>query len=579
MAQTSCKVRVDMLEPQNMEKATATFEGNGAYGDEALIWGDLNLSNHGILELNSFVLDGSIGMGVDDFKVLFFSANESNDLCEFANAPGIVLVSSEPIKNSIGIDFEFYEDYPDEVIVTWKKMVNGTYQTIESILGRPTSTHYFCKAVVENFTYCSIQFAKTYKPFQTIKVKSIKMGTVFNWQNDDISKGSVMEEVDTTGATLPINTSSISIIDSDGDFDVMNANGIWKFLKNDQEFVISEFVDDKEVAVGNFFLKNWNYQENETTFELQDRLGLMDSINFMGGMYSDKNAEQLLTEIFATANVTDFFIADTLKNVTLTGYLPICSCREALHQVAFSINAVVDASRGSTIRIYPPDRNVDSYIMVSRKFSGGTVAELDDYVSGITISCTTYTEKAATSEIFKGDLTKGVHKIEFSAPYTSVVATNATIISRGINYAYLNVANNAYVTLKGIGYDTNEFTVSKKTASVEEGQKSNIKAFSGITIYNTTLLQNIAERLLKWFGLRQKVSIEYLCDTEKVGEWVGIQDAANNSRYAITCINSQTIDLTGGFIASAECRGYSNETAVYSIMGNSELAMNGEELI
>lgn len=83
--------------------------------------------------------------------------------------------------------------------------------------------------------------------------------------------------------------------------------------------------------------------------------------------------------------------------------------------------------------------------------------------------------------------------------------------------------------------------------------------------------------MLDWYGLRQKVEIEYICETEKVGEWVGVQDSIDAFSYAITRINSQTIDLTGGYLASAECRGYSIKTSAFYYMGNDEFVMDSSE--
>jgi len=50
----------------------------------------------------------------------------------------------------------------------------------------------------------------------------------------------------------------------------------------------------------------------------------------------------------------------------------------------------------------------------------------------------------------------------------------------------------------------------------------------------------------------------YLLDVEKVGDWCNIYDTSGNR--VTTEIISQTIDLTGGFIAQATCRGYSKVT-------------------
>lgn len=552
------------------------------YSNTALFGKKNDIPDVGIIELNSYVLDGTRQIAESDFKLPFYSTQMSNADAYNENCIlyGVVLDSDA----TIGFDFEFYEDYPDEVIVTW---VRGNI-VLESKSFKPTSTKFFLKAKVENFQEITIEMKKSMKPFQSTKIKSLTFGKIFEWADDDLSSGSVNEEVDTTGATLPINTATVEIVDRDNDFNVINPNGIWKSVLPNQEMIITEYVNGKEVPIGYFYLKTWANKDNVTSFELQDRIGLLDEIKFVGGMYENEYASKIIERIIDTARATAdrktwpldcYNISPVFADVKLSGYLPIMPCREALHQVAFAMNAVVDDSRGNKINIYPPDRNVDSYILTSRKFSGGTVAELDDYVSGVTIACKKYVAKSESTEIFRGTLEKGEHRIEFSQPYTSLNVTNARIEADGANFVVVKLTQTAEVVINGVGFDTTDFAISKTVSALEKGQKENIKTFGNITLYNVNILNDIAERLFKWFGLRQKVSIEYICDSEKVGEWVGIQDATNNARYAISCINTQSIDLVGGFTAKAECRGYSNETAVYSAMGNNELNMNGEELI
>ena len=64
--------------------------------------------------------------------------------------------------------------------------------------------------------------------------------------------------------------------------------------------------------------------------------------------------------------------------------------------------------------------------------------------------------------------------------------------------------------------------------------------------------------MLNYYQLRQIVSIRYLMQDEVAGNWVEVQNT--DGSYAVTGITQQTIDLTGGYIASATCRGYATIT-------------------
>lgn len=528
------------------------------------------------MELNRFVLDGSFDT-VENYKVPFWSSEKSDENCVFAVHPSFD-VKFDEAHTSVGLTFNFIEDYPTEMIISWYYDSNQTTKILSKTF-YPDSMYFFCFEQVEYYKSIKVEFVRTRQPKQYVNVAFTTYGKVQTWANEDVITATVNEEIDVTSATIPINTAEMTFLDAKNDYNVQNPNGLWKSLQTSQRVVVTENVDGSEIAVGTFYIDNWTSKENSISLNLVDAVGIIDKSMFDGGMYSNVRVENLVADIMASANITDYTLADDLKDLTLSGYLPICTHREALQQIAFATGAVVDCSRTSAIKIYVPDRNVDSFILVDRKFSGQTVSELTDYVSSISITCQKYTPSDEVAEIFNGHLDKGTHKIEFGEPYTSLNCTGGTITAQGVNYAVISMSADGDAVLTGKGYETSEFTTIKSADRIEVGQKPSTKSFSGLTLYNMQILPSVAENLLKWYSLRQTLSIEYICKTEEVGEWVGVQDNIDKNKYAITRINSQSIDLTGGYLATAECRGYSTIVSVYAYMGNGELRMSGEELI
>ena len=117
------------------------------------------------------------------------------------------------------------------------------------------------------------------------------------------------------------------------------------------------------------------------------------------------------------------------------------------------------------------------------------------------------------------------------------------------------MADTGTCVITGQTYKANTFTYLKSVPYIESGETETVKKFSGETLCNTELLPNIAQSLLDYYSLRKKVSMKYLIGNEQVGNWISIVDINNN--YAISLVEKQTIDLTGGFISAATCRGYS----------------------
>ena len=566
-----------MVDTTAHDDAEVTSIFNNTVGNTDLFKTDSTYKNVGCMELNQFVLDGSFDTTPNSYTVPFWSIRKSEADCTFINNPSL-LVTFDDAHTSSGITLSFLGDYPVEILVSW--YYDSEYQVkIDTKRFYPNSTNFFCNNQVENYKAVKIEFVKTRLPKQYVKGTFILYGQILTWSNTDVISATVNEETDVTSATIPINTAELTLIDEDNQFNVQNADGIWKSLQGTQRVVITEDINGTEIDVGTFYIDKWESKENAITITAFDSVGLIDRAKFMGGMYTDAPVGILIQQIMASADYSDYEIDEELAEITLSGYLPIMSCREALQQIAFAIGAVVDCSRGSAIRVYVPDRNVDSYILKDRKFSGTAVVTLDEYISGVSVTCSKYNPLDEYTEVFSGELEKGIHRIEFSEPYQALNCEGADIVESSVNYAVIDVADNGEVAINGMGYEKTEYTVSKDVTAIEVGQVAKVKAFSGLTLYNMQILSKVVAQLLSWYSLRQKMTIEYICESEKVGEWVGVQDSIKASMFAITRINSQKIDLTGGYLATADCRGYSSIVSTYAYMGNNEMIMNGEELI
>ena len=77
-------------------------------------------------------------------------------------------------------------------------------------------------------------------------------------------------------------------------------------------------------------------------------------------MYNDIAFKDLIKDIMLSANLTenDYEIQDNLKNIAISGYIPICSNRQALQQAVFAVGAVADCSRSDKIKIYVVDDDI-----------------------------------------------------------------------------------------------------------------------------------------------------------------------------------------------------------------------------
>lgn len=552
---TYCRAEMKFIDVTALADAAVTTDDNQRIGSVGLFADQTKQSDYGTFELNQFILDGSKSVLPDNpSDIAFWSDALSMDDCTFETNPKITITFKEQ-HTSAAITLYFEDEPPAELKITWYT-VAGTKLVTETFY--PDSLIYVCNNQVQNYGKIEIEFVRTSFPQRYIKLQYILYGKYIVWDKDMIQTAKVQEDIDVTSATLSINEADISIVDMNNDFDAENENGAWKSVQKTQEVTLSEFNNGNMIPMGAFFIDDFSFSKNIAKFKLIDVVGLLDKYTFYDGqVYNNVRAEVILNAIFATAGIKKYTIDEEVGNILLSGYLAIQTCRKALQQVCFACGAVADDSRSDTIKVYKPDRYVKSTVGTDRKFNGNTKVSLEKYISGVNIEMKNYALEEKNSDIYKKTLPAGDTKITFSSPYlpSSITASAGTLKEVKTNYLIINMPDAGQCHITGIKYANTAFSYEKRVDKIESGETENIKKYSGCTIYNSDLLPDIADYLLSYHALRKKVGMKYLVDLERVGNWANINSIGGKT--STTLIESQTLDLTGGFIATATCRGYS----------------------
>lgn len=573
---TYCRAEMKFIDVTALEDATVTTNNNQSIGSVGLFADQTASSDYGTFELNQFILDGSKSVMPDNPNdIAFWSETLSKDDCTFETNPKITITFKEQ-HTSAAITLYFEDEPPAELKITWYT-ISGTKLVTETFC--PDSLIYVCNNQVQNYGKIEIEFVRTSFPERYIKLQYILYGKYIVWDKDMIQTAKVQEDIDVTSATLSINEADISIVDMNNDFDAENENGSWKSVQKTQEVTLSEFKNGNMIPMGAFFINDFSFSKNIAKFKLVDVVGLLDKYTFYEGqVYNNVRAEVILNAIFATAGIKKYTIDEKVGNILLSGYLAIQTCRKALQQVCFACGAVADDSRSDTIKVYKPDRYVKSTVGTDRKFNGNTKVSLEKYISGVNIEMKNYALEEKTSDIYKKTLPVGDTKITFSSPYlpSSITASAGKLKEVKTNYLIINMPAAGQCHITGIKYANTTFSYEKSVDKIESGETENIKKYSGCTIYNADILPDIAAYLLDYHALRKKVGMKYLVDLEQVGNWANINSIGGKT--STTLIESQTLDLTGGFIATATCRGYSI-VVTEDVFAGTELYTGGDVLI
>lgn len=501
------------------------------------------------LETNQWLLDGSKRVFPDEPEKEIFglwSLSQSGDDCNFAAPITLICDFTEP-HTTVGITFIFREDsyeYANKVKIEYYSS-NG----IEEKIFHPDRPTFFASGLVENYTKIVCTFYGTSLPNRYLKLTEIKFGAVKIFDDDSVISAQILEEIDPTGAELSINTLEFTAYTTD--FALLDPNGVYAALQQRQ--AIGTKVDGSDF--GTFFLDEPESEDDDTTtFKCIDFVGVIDTTTFMGGIYSNKFVGELVTEIMTSAEMltNEYSLDSFLSTKRVSGYIPICTHREALQQVAFAIGAIVDCSRGKAIKIYPQSTVAKGTITHDDKFDGHKV-KMTSLVTGVEVTAHRYTLRSEASSAYEDTLTAGTHTITFGSPFAQLTANGATIIASGANYAIISVPSTGTVTITGKEFEDNTSVVGVYASELPANAKPNvILCDENATLVSSANALEIAQRLYSFYQKRYEDDGDMILGTQKVGETWRMNSL--NNRDIVGTIQSLDINLITG-VASAKITG------------------------
>lgn len=532
------------------DSAPATTDIQPFTDTEQLKRDELNVPDYATLEDNFFLLDGSKALFPDvpsgmDFG--YWSQSMSGPDGTFEHPPTLEISFAEQ-HTSAGLTLHFLPDIPDLVNIQWCTL--GGVLIISKDF-QPDSVDYFCDCPVENFGKLVITFQRTAKPYRYIKLRAIDYGTFLTYTDDDVVETKITEEVDLISNTLSINMANFTLHSPKDDFNLMNPQGVFKLFQQGQKVHIRHFLDSGPVEMGTFRLATWQSADASTgRFTANDSVGELDKTDFkLGRVYVNEPAGNIIDAIMASAGWTDYEVESAIRNTPISGWLAISSHRTALQQVAFAAGAIVDDSRGSTIRIYSQPPTYNHLIPRSRKFSGGSV-NLLSYISDVSLTAHNYVLKTESEQIFKGILAAGQHEIRFDSACAELEITGGTIIEQHPNYVIISVDIAGEVIITGKKYEDHPITYLRAAEKLPAGATRNTIKFEGATLISTTNAPAIAQRLYEYYQLRYQTNVSFILNRERAGEKIALQRTDGNG-YTMDTIEKMDIDLTGGFVANA----------------------------
>lgn len=521
------KASYENIPTGSMQNSTTS----GSYAQSFVNWADFKTQRQVIkyatLEHNRWLLDGTFNNFPNNTNGIgYISTIMSDANGDFSNAITITRTYTNTYK-APGLMIEFdsnTDDYAVNLNVKW--YLNNSVVSDEDF--EVDSAIYFCENPVDAYNKVVITITNMNKPYRFLKIFNIADGMVRNFENDEIENLEIIEQIEPTNSSISINQTNLKILP-------LSQKGV--FFQRTLPFKI--YRDD--ALYGNFFISKSTSNTGKTFYSItaDDYIGILDYQTHMGGMYSSVSVPSLIADIMGTV---PYELDNSFNNITLSGYLPIQSRREALKMVAFSISAMIDTSRRDKVIIKPFPISASSTIGKDRIISIETTEE--NITTKYELNNQLYIPNDETSEIYKGTIS-GTSYITFSSPMHDLTITNGTLISSDVNYAV--ISGSGEVVLSGKGYDEVVETFSKSnpyTVTTDIEKKY---------IVESTMIGNTQSLLDSFNFVQYKIKAVFLMQSEKVGDIV-------NLNGQVCRIVSLEYDLTQKDIyATAELEAYFGE--------------------
>lgn len=563
---TNPKVTIDLINQNLQSRVTWTSSENQSFGNLSLLNVPNKLSpDFSTFELNETVLDNTIGYEIKN--IAFMSTSISNENCSF----GQVWVQGE-----FDTEVDFYDatlnfgiNFPRHIQIAYID-INDSVIDSDDFDNIDSGTFHITRAQV-GVKKILIEFLQSYAPYQYAHLQEFIIGDNIVFDKNTITDLKINETTDSISNTLEIDTASLEVYAKQGDNDIFNSSNIKYFIKKNQKMKFEVEITDnnitKNIFLGYYYCKEITLYENgKIRIECYSLLGIMDKVIYGASPFSENNTTgaDFINTIFTVlairigGDATDYYEIDAtalpvVNQNIVSGYIPVVSCREALHHICFVLGLCVMDNRNAKILI----KKINNYYI-----SQGTI-KLDEIVNNVEFENIEEVKslKVNINEFTKSDSVELVAKITdenmfvFNSPidistigYTPDTGFIARGSSTAIRLEYDSQPFEVEISAKQYSTNKDESIIAKILNTDNYGPELTLMDSPLITKSNG---ENIVYRWLDYQKAHLlKVKLQYIVTTQQTSDIVKI--FLPNNREVVGELVYQSVDVAGGMIANAE---------------------------
>jgi len=404
--------------------------------------------------------------------------------------------------------------------------------------------------------------------------------TSYTFSGEDVISASLVEEVNPISIELPYNVLEVKVYNSDPALSVFSSDCV---LSERLPVDCYESIDGVSYYLGKFYLDTFvNTNDYTLEFRAFDAIGAMSKTDYDGGFWSVPTSLLIVLNQVLLSKGIVFSVDDSIKDVTIQGWIPPGDFRSALQQICFAAGAVASCSRSDKVIITPinlPYRTFDMRVSDPQKLSSQPI-ELLKVVTSIELVSHNYTVGTEIRTIFDKYLEAGQHKIIFDQPYYDIVVDGPgfTPIVLGFeddaifafeddaelevsgeytfdspNSLRLVMQEAGQVTITGYPWiDSKRSFLFFETGLTEYANK-NALIISEATMVSEAYAQTVLDRVRDYYRQRYKQTFTLLPSTVKPLDIVSSNTVYNKT--VLGFVQKMEMNLIGGYLQVTDIRG------------------------
>ena len=364
-----------------VDSASINTNGEAAISDAFGILSHNNVRyEYATLERNRWLLDGSFDISPEVFLDMeyqgFVSSELSDDRGQYTTAP-ILEITFPKYYSFVGLTIKFSDimyDYPTEVWVSayyddvevFRKRYNPDGPTLETD-PIPSEEEAYVNGL-------RIEFSKTRVPYRRVRVESLVLGVILEFDNDNIESLSWNRSCSLISTELPSENTSLKIIDYDKNFSPERPRGVYGYLQSRQSIIVRigymldngtvEYINAGSVYTTSEFTVDANSSIPILTLNAASTLLTLTEV-WNKGIYREEGATlyDLAVEMLDGAEQIHpkYVLHDCLKGIVTKTPLPRDEIRNNLQLIANAGMCVLYTDRDGYVHIEPQNSEVLDY--------------------------------------------------------------------------------------------------------------------------------------------------------------------------------------------------------------------------